>query len=276
MDRHYENPIMSQLQRATPPLLIVLLSIAVLSLSASPSTADNRRFQDPTPTPTAVVAVRPTLVEMPLLDSTSNVHVEIQNPAGLYAFHIQLAFEPSVIQIEDADADRPGIQVNLGSLFAEREHYIATNRVDNENGDVNFGVSLLGTDPPIYTDGELITMTVRAAANGTSPLNVSYLRLSDNRANQIPAGTIDATVVVGQTSTPTPTNTPTPVPTASFTPTDVPTNTPTSTPTNTPTSTSTRTSTPTSTPTPTPSPTVGPTPIPGPAERVQLPLILRN
>lgn len=248
--------------------ITTLLLAAAPSLAARPSEVSLSPLQDPR----IVVAVAPSLVSMPVSD-TVDIRVGIENPVDLYAFDITLDFQAPVIQIDDGDPNRSGVQVRLGSLFDGSQLFVATNHVNNEAGTIHVAASLLGTDAAINTNGDLITMTVRAKANGTSPLVLTEVLLADPAANLLSADLIGGVIIVGTDiiTTPGPTSTPTvpssPTPSLTATPTSIPVS-----------PTVDLTVTPTSTPSPTITNTLTATPTRTSVLRshVQLPLILRN
>lgn len=263
----------------TRPRALILLSIAALMLAGLPGLAATAPAggRVPAQAPPVVVSVQPFLSAVPV-GGTTVVNVNIENPVNLVAFEIQLDFEPAVIQIDDSDPEQPGAQVGLGSLVDGREYFAVTNQVDNGAGVIHVAVTLLGAGSAINEDGTLLTMTVRGAADGASPLALTSVALADTQANMLAANLVDGVVVVGAdiTITPEPTPTPTatssPTATATARPTDVPasaTASPTATPTEvapsaTPSATATASSTPTqsqptATPTSTPTPSGTPT-----------------
>jgi cell division septation protein DedD len=229
--------------------------------------------------PTIVVAVQPWLVSVPV-GGTSEVHIGIENPTDLIAFEIQLSFDPTVIQINDDDPERPGVQVGLGSLLNGHDYFAGANAVDNEAGTIDVAVTLMGAGSPINENGDLVVVLVGGKANGASPLALTRVDLIDAHLNPLPANLIDGVIVVGGEIAVTPS------PTATFTGTPSPTASPTPTATEiaasaTPTPTATASGTPTeipasSTPTPTPIGTMTPSPTPAFINRVQLPLVLRS
>lgn len=267
-------------------ILICTLALALTvssRLSIHSSQAGSSRLQNPTPeTSTPSVRVLPSLAEV-FTGETADLRVAVEDPTNLYAFEIQLTFEPDVIQIEDANGDQSGIQVHAGPLLAGKPHFVAANRADNEAGTIHFVAGLLGNQPSIINSGALITMTVQGHAPGTSPLAFTDVTLMNRAAEIMDSNAFDAVILV--TANPTaiaqPTHTPTQTPTGMPQPADTPTSTPTSTltpqPTHIPSSTSTLTPQPTAataehTVTPTPTLTTGVLE----TKVLQLPLLMRN
>jgi hypothetical protein len=218
--------IMPQIRTFAQLFIITLLFAVTPNLVARSSEAGPSPRQDPI----TVVAVTPALVSMSVGD-TVDVQVVMENPHNVYAFDVRLTFETSVIQIEDADASAAGVQVRLGALFGERQHFVANNRVDNAAGTIHVVASLLGAEAPINTDGNILSITLRADANGTSPLSLTQVLLVDNNAATVPANSAGATILVGTdtavTPGPTPAASPTPASTSapSTSPTPIPTGT---------------------------------------------------
>lgn len=269
---------------------LTLIVAATLMLTAVPGRAATSQTDNisPAQAPTIVVAVQPFLSTVPI-GGTTEAQVGIENPTGVIAFEIQLAFDPTVVQINDQDSERPGVQVGLGSLLDGREYFPATNTVDNAAGTIDVAVTLIGaTSPisPINENGNLLTMVVSGEADGASPLALTRVDLIDLFLRSLPSSLIDGVIVVsgnttgtpGATATPeaTPSRTASPTPTAteiaaSVTPTATSTSTPTGTATPpTPSLTATPTNTPTvvaasATPSPTATPTTTPTSDPPPA-----------
>ncbi|MFQ5340446.1 MAG: cohesin domain-containing protein [Anaerolineae bacterium] len=240
-----------------------LLIATTLMLAAVPGLAAKPRADQTSPgqASTIVVSIEPFLATVPV-GGTTQVQVNIENPTGVIAFEIQLSFDPTVIQIQDQDSERPGVQAGLGSLLNGREYFPATNVVDNIAGTIDVAVTLMGaTSPidPINENGDLLTITARGETDGASPLALTRVDLIDASLISLSASLVDGVIVVSSSATVTPS--------ATATPTGTPTGIAAS-PTPSPTATATPTATSTPTPTAEPAPTF--------AHHIQLPLILRE
>jgi uncharacterized protein YdeI (BOF family) len=145
--------------------------------------------------------------------------IRVLGVAGLYGAEIHLEFDPNIVQVVDADADRPGVQVLPGPVFTDRNHYVAANRADNVAGTIDFAASLLNPEPPVDGSGDLATIRWRGVAPGSTTVHLADVSLSD-QAGQLLAvrledgniSVVPATVTVTPTpsATATPTFTPTP------------------------------------------------------------------
>jgi LysM repeat protein len=181
------------------------------------------------------------------LNATQRVEIRIDNVTDLTAADIELEFDPAVLQVQDADSGREGIQIEPGNFPAP--DFVVTNVVTNTTGVIEYAVVQTPPSQPVSGSGVLAVITFQAIAPGTSDLLFVRTDLANSQAQPIPVSSQSGQLVVGgagPTITPVPTNTPLPgEPTATFTPIVSP--------------------TPTTTPIPppvTPIPTVPPTPVP--------------
>lgn len=151
------------------------------------------------------------------LNGTTATAIQVLDVMDLYGVEIHIAFNPNVVQVIDADPDRPGVQVTPGTLFTSQEHFIAQNQVDNEAGTITFAATLLSPAAPIEGSGDLMTIAWRGVAPGTSAVELSDVVLSREDGQPIPALLEDGAITVLQ-ATATPPATPTTTPTATPTP----------------------------------------------------------
>jgi len=189
--------------------------------------------------------------------ATTTVNISVENVTDLYGLEVHLTFDPALLEVEDADTDAAGVQIQSGTFLSP--DFVAQNAVDQAAGKIDFAIAQMPPHEPVSGSGVLATITFKGKAAGTCALGFSNVILSDRNGNAINTGTRDGSVTVNaDTPTLTPTSTPdTPTPTSTSSPTPTPSPTPTSGPTPTP------SPTPTSSPTPTPSPTLPPSSILG-------------
>ena len=208
------------------------------------------------------------------------VDVVVANVVDLYGADVQLSFDPTIVQVVDADGVAAnGVQIAHGSLLTSQGYYfVAMNRADNVTGTISFAITQFNPALPVSGTGPLCRITFLAQATGVSPVHFTRAVLADRDGRSIPFTFQDGSIAVGggapatmtatQTRTPTATATPTASSTASPTPTASSTlspsvtpsptatltasNTPSPSPTLTPTATNTATNSPTVTQTPTP------------------------
>jgi hypothetical protein len=207
------------------------------------------------------------------LGKTTVVNMYIQDIVNMYGADIRLTFDPSLVEVVDADVYSPGTQIQPLYGFLRPDFVIkrgACNAVEPENPDcaeagfIWYAVTQLNPAPPVTGSGAIAAITFRGLRTGSAPIIMTYAKAADRNGLTIPLALTDGaiTVTAGPPPTATPTLSPTSTPTASATLTPTATASPTETQTPTPTSTPTITPTPTETPTPSPTftPSITPTP----------------
>ena len=238
--------------------------------------------------PAAAVAAQGTAVQVvPAslvigVGATVTVEVQVHDVLDLYAVDLHLAFDPALLEVQDADGNPAnGVQVAAGGFLSSPYGFTAANGADNSTGQIRYVYSLLSPAAPVSGSGVLVRITFLARNPGSSPLQLQAL-LANDHAGYISALVSDGLIVVsGDTATPTVTAfaTRTATLTVTRTPTRTTTLTPTATRSSTPFATFTPSRTPTRTRTATPTPilTATRTGTPPVLDRfLWLPLLLRD
>ena len=65
-------------------------------------------------------------------DAQGAVAIVIENVQNLYGIEFHLAFDPNVVQVEDADPAWEGVQIEPAAWL--QNGFVAVNRVDNSRG----------------------------------------------------------------------------------------------------------------------------------------------
>jgi LysM repeat protein len=189
------------------------------------------------------------------------VQLRLENVDNLYGIEVHLAFDKDVVQVEDDDPARDGVQIAAGEI--PYPDFPVQNMADNLGGRLDYAVVQLSPRPPASGSGVVATIRFRGMRAGTSAIHFTHAKLASPDGLAIPVTWQDGTIVVnganGPTVTPTPTPgtaTPSPTPTpGTATPSPTPTASPPAPPPTTP---------PGPTSTPAPYPTVTPDRTPGP------------
>ena len=181
---------------------------------------------------------------------TVTVLVNIENVSDLYGVEMLITYDVDRLEIIDADATKPGIQVAPGDFLSP--DFPGANLV--EEGIIDYAVTQVAPRVPASGDGILLRIVFRAKAAGEASVTLDSILLSNPVGAGIANTRLSGSVRVGSDApappeTPLPEQTPTPIATP---PPDSP-----------------ATPVPTATPPPTPiavppTPTVGHTPTAGP------------
>ena len=181
---------------------------------------------------------------------TTQFAIEIKDARELYAFDVQLTFDPDVIEIVDADPNQDGVQMSQGTFFDPG--FVIRNIADNEAGKLHYAMTQLNPSEAKSGDGVLVVVEIRGkTANATSPLTITKGEVAQRTGQKLPTTLFsgEAEGITSGSASPTVTPIPTQVPG-----TPLPTAAPTATPGNTSTPQPTATSAPTDTPVPTDTP----------------------
>jgi hypothetical protein len=154
------------------------------------------------PEATTQVIISPTLTELAGAGETAEVQIWVQDVADLYAYRLQITFDPTVIQVQDTDPrpSAPGAQIIPGDLLDPMNQMVLVNEADNVTGAIDFAVTQTNPATGKSGSGGLATIVFEAAALGQSPVHLLEARLlDDSRPDpvEIQVGIQDGVVKVG-------------------------------------------------------------------------------
>lgn len=138
-----------------------------------------------------VVRVLPATVSLPLCITSPNTStISISNVVGLRAVDLEIAYDPDVIEIIDADPGETGVQVAPGPAFQGSSALVAAKDVDPVAGRIEFAATLIGSGNLLNGNANLVIINWRPRAAGTSPLTLEQVTLvGDN--SQVIAGSAE-------------------------------------------------------------------------------------
>ena len=142
---------------------------------------------------TAEVNLSPSPLHLPP-GGTGELNLNVTGAPGLFGAEAHLTFDPSIVEVVDADLGQEGTQVALGDLLSP--DFVAMNQADNVSGTVDIALTQLAPTPPCQGDGTLATITFQAVATGTSPVGFEELILAHVEGTEIPADVYSGTVEI--------------------------------------------------------------------------------
>jgi len=156
-------------------------------------------------------------MEPPVLNLTVGethlMQVWLDNVERLHSIELHLSFEPGYVRIEDADPDTEGVQIGEGVIPVPAQ--VMQNTVDNEAGLIVYQVAQ-APGSPVSGSGLVASFTVRALADGGSPLRFNVATFRDPEGQALPAPEqVDGLVIIGPGDT-------TPEPTTQAVPAETP------------------------------------------------------
>jgi hypothetical protein len=122
------------------------------------------------------------------------VPVEIRNVEGLYAIDIQIAFDPEIVQVEDADSNQAGVQPALGTFLDAG--LTLFDEVDNETGLIRFVMTQANPSEAKSGSGVVLVLYLTGVREGESDLAVTILELSTRAGDAIAVAPVDGRIVV--------------------------------------------------------------------------------
>jgi hypothetical protein len=140
---------------------------------------------------------------------TGAVDVTVKGVTGLYAVDVRLKFDPSAVQVVDADPATEGVQLQIGD-FLDRGLAVR-NTADNTTGEAWFAVTQLNPSEPKNGQGRLFSILLRGGKAGArSAVTIVAADLASRSGEKIPATLVNGEVrVVSQNQAPpTPTTAP--------------------------------------------------------------------
>lgn len=145
------------------------------------------------------VGAQTTLVISPTIAATRvgapvTVAIWVQDVDDLYGGGFHLAFDPSVVQVQDANPFEPGVQIESGSWLQQQLEVV--NSADNTTGQVDFFVTQSYPASSRSGSGILARIAFGGVTEGSSPLQFSSWQLVDDEENIIAATGQDGQVIV--------------------------------------------------------------------------------
>lgn len=155
-------------------VLFIALSV-ILAVSAVPiATAENSN---------AILRPDPLSLGLKPGDQGSMV-IRVDDVQNLYGLEFHMSFDPSIIEVVDADPAKSGVQIQQQNDLLKNS-FVAVNKADNAAGTIDYAVTLLNPAPPVSGGGPVAIITFRAKGNGTSPLKVDKAIFATRKAEEI-------------------------------------------------------------------------------------------
>lgn len=127
----------------------------------------------------------------------TDVQVRATSFVGLYGCQIEVRYDPTALEVQDADPNTEGIQVSAGDVFVGSGTFVALNTVDPQAGVIRFAATLLDPAPPIHGSATLMRVRFKALRPGPTMLRFGEVILVDAGARVIDARLADGGMWIG-------------------------------------------------------------------------------
>jgi hypothetical protein len=121
-----------------------------------------------------MVIIEPQMSVKPVCSSEESVTVAVKQMIELMAAQVEVVYDPTIIEIIDANPNKDGIQVSIGNAFSDG--FVAKNEVDIVNGRIIFATALLEGNT-VEGDLDLIHIGWRPLSVGTTGLSLENVML---------------------------------------------------------------------------------------------------
>jgi len=116
------------------------------------------------------------------------VSVVVENVSNLGAFQFEMTFDPRILRL---------VEIKEGPFLGSSNRQVQCLSPQKAEGSVSLACVTLGATPAGPDgSGELATITFDPVAEGSSPLRIQRLILTDPPAQLLPANALDASVTV--------------------------------------------------------------------------------
>jgi hypothetical protein len=161
--------------------------LGILVNLALPSTLAGAQDSNPT-----VLRFAPPAIGL-VPNTQGRIDIVIENVQALYGLEFQLAFDPDIIEVIDANPDEKGVQIQ--PAYWLKGSFVAVNQVDNGSGRIDFAATLLRPALPVSGNLAVASISFVARNTGSSAISIQSAILSTRNADVIPytkqAGKID-------------------------------------------------------------------------------------
>jgi len=124
------------------------------------------------------------------------VAIHIENATRLYGAEVHLAFDPTQLEVQDADPDTEGIQIQVGDFPSP--DFVVQNRADNTKGTIDYAATQLAPREAVDGSGVLATVTVKG--KDISSLTIVGAKLATPDGEEIPSQTVAGQVEIAATA----------------------------------------------------------------------------
>jgi len=122
------------------------------------------------------------------------VPVEIRDVTDLYAFDVELSFDPEYLEFEDADPNKDGIQAGIGTFLDPG--MMLTNQIDPDEGTIHVVMTQINPSEPKSGSGNLLVLYLTGLKTGQTTLEVSKVELSTRYGEAIQVSGVDAEIAI--------------------------------------------------------------------------------
>lgn len=142
-----------------------------------------------------IAIVRPEPIALQLdAGEIASVEILLENARNVYGIDVSGTFNPSIVEIVDADPTANGIQMIAGEF--PQPDFVAVNSADNVAGTFRFVTTQVNPTQPATGAGTVFSFEVRGRAGGKTDLAINLVEMADRDGMLLASSTSSATIEV--------------------------------------------------------------------------------
>jgi hypothetical protein len=108
-----------------------------------------------------------------------------------------MSFDPAVLQVMDADPSTTlVVDVASGGFFAGKASFSPSHQADNDTGQIEYSITLLGEPAGVSGSGVLFRITFQGKTGGQSAISFTSVALVTKSSATIPATIVNGSITV--------------------------------------------------------------------------------
>lgn len=128
-----------------------------------------------------------------VLGQNVTVDIYVENVAELYGADVRLGFDPTKIQVVDADSNATGVQIEPLDTFLSPD-FVVRKVADNVAGTIWYAATQVNPSVEVTGSGPLARITLQPLVAGKFDLPITYQKIVKRTGVQIPAISRDCSV----------------------------------------------------------------------------------
>lgn len=133
--------------------------------------------------------------------------IVLENASEVYGIDIRAKFDPSMVEIADADPQKDGVQMIAGNF--PKPDFLVRNQADNSAGSLMYVITQVNPSPPANGNGVVFYIEIRGKKMGETPFTIEFVDAADREGKTLTLDKQDGTIRIVKPKPPTPTITPT-------------------------------------------------------------------
>lgn len=133
--------------------------------------------------------------------------IVLENASDVYGIDIRAKFDPSMVEIADADPQKDGVQMIAGNF--PKPDFLVRNQADNSAGSLMYVITQVNPSPPANGNGVVFYIEIRGKKMGETPFTIEFVDAADREGKTLKLDKQGGLIRVVKPKPPTPTFTPT-------------------------------------------------------------------